>query len=655
MNRKGFTLIEASVVIAISTFASIGAIKYTADKMEESKINSLSSKMVKLIGAIDQRIYIDKYNASLWPSTTDYITNLQVQEFMQKELIAATASCGDSANGWNPTIDAEDTADDISYKEKLRLVPCEPWGQDGMLEFGLNASLYVVADSISFKGVNVYLSFESQEDFEENFQSVKRVIRKSNELDTSNVTGSHNYRLVDMSTSDPSQNVLSSKECIDKASDCGFMAQFVADGDGMEYLDVTGGNSMIASKVSFKEGVNDLSPISDCKTFYQDVNGVWQLESNIVCGVGIDSFRGTSFVDADVHSTSSKKVYLDKLCKMSLGASNPTIDVPCGISTSYNDPASPLAIAVLDRVEVQNAYIELLEVKNVYTNDLSVKNRLEVLGSTELQDLEVSGNSIFKKDVELEGANNTITLDLTVEGITEVDSLTVKSLTNFEDSVNVKGYLNVEGYIEADHLRLGSITTNEINQDCSVEGALKVYKTSTHSETVICSEFEDIDGQVKVAWKLSNARIGQVLPFDGSCPAGFQYFEKAAGRFLIGANEDYVDGLTGQDLIDAINDGTVILDENGNPLKYKLGDIGGEAFHTLTEEEMPRHHHEVPDIKASCSGSDCAGAASALVGNKGDTVWSSESKIATGHAGGDQSHENRPPYYTVNYCIYTGK
>jgi microcystin-dependent protein len=44
----------------------------------------------------------------------------------------------------------------------------------------------------------------------------------------------------------------------------------------------------------------------------------------------------------------------------------------------------------------------------------------------------------------------------------------------------------------------------------------------------------------------------------------------------------------------------------------------------------------------------------AKVGARGDTVWSNANEIPTGPAGKDETHENRPPYYVVNYCIYEG-
>ena len=75
---------------------------------------------------------------------------------------------------------------------------------------------------------------------------------------------------------------------------------------------------------------------------------------------------------------------------------------------------------------------------------------------------------------------------------------------------------------------------------------------------------------------------------------------------------------------------------------YTVGNTGGENFHQLTIEEMPKHNHgvygglladwEPPDdcCVPSFSGS--------IVGQ-------------TNFSGNDQPHENRPPFYAVYYII----
>lgn len=80
---------------------------------------------------------------------------------------------------------------------------------------------------------------------------------------------------------------------------------------------------------------------------------------------------------------------------------------------------------------------------------------------------------------------------------------------------------------------------------------------------------------------------------------------------------------------------------------YALGDTGGTDDHTLTTAEMPAHTHTyvppvfdvdleapgVPDILAARLGAP----------------------TATGSTGGDQAHENRPPFHAVIMGIFAGR
>ena len=73
--------------------------------------------------------------------------------------------------------------------------------------------------------------------------------------------------------------------------------------------------------------------------------------------------------------------------------------------------------------------------------------------------------------------------------------------------------------------------------------------------------------------------------------------------------------------------------------KYKAGSTGGEAEHKLTVEEMPNHIHRVPIMNWAVVG----GYETGISGSEGGYMQDSSS------TGGDQPHNNMPPYKTF-YC-----
>lgn len=92
---------------------------------------------------------------------------------------------------------------------------------------------------------------------------------------------------------------------------------------------------------------------------------------------------------------------------------------------------------------------------------------------------------------------------------------------------------------------------------------------------------------------------------------------------------------------------------------YSLGDTGGSQTVALTAAQMPIHSHDVTG-KADQAGRAGVGMyASNVSGGSGWQVLSttetgSLSGLTTTSAGSGQAHENRPPYFAIEYIIRTG-
>lgn len=78
---------------------------------------------------------------------------------------------------------------------------------------------------------------------------------------------------------------------------------------------------------------------------------------------------------------------------------------------------------------------------------------------------------------------------------------------------------------------------------------------------------------------------------------------------------------------------------------YSMGTIGGEAFHQLTIDEMPRHNHSAKYLMVDWANSGGGGP-----GHVGDPYPVRYGDLI-GYTGGNQPHENRPPYYAVAWYI----
>lgn len=153
-----------------------------------------------------------------------------------------------------------------------------------------------------------------------------------------------------------------------------------------------------------------------------------------------------------------------------------------------------------------------------------------------------------------------------------------------------------------------------INGACEDEGMVG---SNSFYELHICQQGK---------WE-SIVQNGGISAFNSStCPDGWTDYTAADGRALLGTG-----------YFDTLHAGIV---------RYKTGDKGGEAKHTLTIEEMPTHSHNRPIIEHICQA--CHNNLGLAKLKTGSSNWSDPAP--TSSQGGGQAHENRSPFVAVKFC-----
>ena len=176
------------------------------------------------------------------------------------------------------------------------------------------------------------------------------------------------------------------------------------------------------------------------------------------------------------------------------------------------------------------------------------------------------------------------------------------------------------------------------------------FGTSTPEKTFAWADFKRFDNLLKNAeknadfekrlkaleTKKSPIPIGLVAiwgkPASEPIPEGWREYEPLRGRFPVGWNP------------------------NDNDIIHNLSTIegeGGAKTHTLGIEEMPRHSHE-SDIHASGDDSDSDGKGIAINTSNREITRNRKSVVRIEAKGGNQPHNNMPPYRIIKYIEFIG-
>lgn len=130
----------------------------------------------------------------------------------------------------------------------------------------------------------------------------------------------------------------------------------------------------------------------------------------------------------------------------------------------------------------------------------------------------------------------------------------------------------------------------------------------------------------------------------GSIPTGWALCNGSSGtpdlrsRFIVGATSDASTGVTFNANTGAVSGA------------YAPGNTGGETAHQLTTAEMPSHNHSASVDRDYTYSPRSAGTQSGG-SNKVEGLNNQTPTVTIGSTGGDDYHENRPPYYALAFIM----
>lgn len=91
----------------------------------------------------------------------------------------------------------------------------------------------------------------------------------------------------------------------------------------------------------------------------------------------------------------------------------------------------------------------------------------------------------------------------------------------------------------------------------------------------------------------------------------------------------------------------------------RMGQAGGQEQVTLTTQQLPAHNHtlEVDNSSGRTGGANSADPAGHVLGRPNTKIYSDRAPDSQmdsktiGDTGGNQAHDNMPPFQVINFCI----
>lgn len=478
--KKGFTLIEALLVLTISVIATVSAMQYLAAKNKDLAVSNLSNNISKTMFGVMKRLQHDGADYDFWEATyasatvkpsqyrlntyMQWDTNDQVVNGFLSEFLVGYqhVTC---PGAWNPE---NDSAGNETETAKTAYVPCTLWKAG--IPFDLN--MQVLANNGTggfFRDLSIYIDFSNSEIFKDsttnspngkNFSAVSKFAKSIESHLKNELIGGQFVEFANKGVDlyDPlDDKTFSTMECLKEIQNgrtCLLRFRLdITDSSNDRYLRVNGTNSMI-DNISFS--IDGGITKQKCAHWVQN-GGVWD-SSMTECGihggrtssdlsalgdvefVGNDAYVKNLFISYD--DAGSPEVAIDRMCKQYTFAadgsyqyltnvSGTTEDTPCGLFVDDSGATHYIQLVTND------AYVGRVFAENIVSQKIAANSlRLKF-------DPNNAGVNIF----ELVDKNNVTAFTITNDGAFLIGELgsNVPSVDIYSNNTNVHGEMLVKG------------------------------------------------------------------------------------------------------------------------------------------------------------------------------------------------------------------
>ena len=200
-------------------------------------------------------------------------------------------------------------------------------------------------------------------------------------------------------------------------------------------------------------------------------------------------------------------------------------------------------------------------------------------------------------------------IDYSVKQAENADTLDGKHAVEFASASDVSDLQSKVG---------DTSVAEQITSAVNSAGVLTIDTTDAEAGTAPMTNANLFDGKTWSELMLAIYPVGSIyISANETSPASLfgGTWESISGKFLLGADD-----------------------------AYPAGSTGGEAKHTLTESEMPRHTHTLQAKVGTTIGSSISSSALAVAQNYSGMNFSAATVTYTGSGA---SHNNMPPYLAV--------